>query len=89
MRESEEGKNRDKRIVMMKLVMQETWLKKIPDQESQKIISIGKSSGVIPLLSNPGIGIQAEALMWSHHVTGLWIVFGPSIQKISLNCEVR
>jgi hypothetical protein len=27
--------------------------------------------------------------MWSHQVTGLWVVFGPSVHKISWNCEVR
>jgi hypothetical protein len=33
-------------------------------QEPQKVQSFGKSSGVIPKVSNLGIGIQAEALTW-------------------------
>jgi hypothetical protein len=45
--------------------------KKHQVQEPQKVQSFGKSYGVIPYMSNPGIGIQAEAQMWSHHVTGL------------------
>jgi hypothetical protein len=45
--------------------------KKKQVQEQQKVQSFGKSSGVIPYMSNPGIGIQVGALMWSHQVTGL------------------
>jgi hypothetical protein len=34
---------------------------------------------------NPGIGIQAEALMWSYQVTGLWLVFHPlSIRLVGI-----
>jgi hypothetical protein len=40
-------------------------------------------------MSNPGIGVQAEALMSSHQVTCLWVVFGLSVHKISWSCEVR
>jgi hypothetical protein len=39
----EGGKNRDKKIVMVKLIQ-----KKHSVQEQQKVQSLGKSSGVIP-----------------------------------------
>jgi hypothetical protein len=35
-------------------------------------------------VSNLGIGIQVEILMLSHQVTGLWVVFGPLVQKIGV-----
>jgi hypothetical protein len=47
-RESEGGKNRDKKIVMIKLIKQV--------QQQQKVQFTGKVSGLIPLASNPGIG---------------------------------
>jgi hypothetical protein len=28
------------------------------------------------LVPNPGISVQAGALLWSHQVIGLWVVFG-------------
>jgi hypothetical protein len=37
----------------------------------QELQTFGKSSAVIPFEFNPGIGIQANAQMWSHQVTGL------------------
>jgi hypothetical protein len=62
-RESESHKNRCKKIVMMKLVIQ----KKINNknhwiQEQQKVRSFDKISGVISQMCNPGIGIQARPL---------------------------
>jgi hypothetical protein len=50
----------------------------------------GKSSEVIPLVSNPGIGVQAGALMWSHQENGLCIVFGSFCPqgKLQLGAEV-
>jgi hypothetical protein len=45
---NEGGKNRDKKIVMIKLI--------IKNRYSEKIQWLGESSGVIPLVSNPGIG---------------------------------
>jgi hypothetical protein len=49
--ESEEDKIRDKKIMMVKLIIQ-----KEPHQVQQQLSLLGKSSRVIPLVSNPGIG---------------------------------
>jgi hypothetical protein len=75
----QKGKNRDKKIVMVKLVIQEKTnthtkpkTKKHQVQGHQKIQFFGKSSQVIPQVSNTGIGIQAGAQMW---LTG-FLVFG-------------
>jgi hypothetical protein len=51
--------------------------KKHQVQEEQKVQSFDKSSRVISWVSNPSIGIQVEALMWSHQVTDLLVIFGP------------
>jgi hypothetical protein len=45
-RESEGGKNRGKKIVMVKLIIQKD--KKKHQVQKQKVQSFGKSSGVIP-----------------------------------------
>jgi hypothetical protein len=96
-RESEEGENRDKRIVMMEWVnrnkkrkrKKKKWNKKHQVQVPQKVQSITKICGIIPEVSNPGSGVQAEALMWPQQVPGFWVVFGPSVYKITWSCEVR
>jgi hypothetical protein len=58
--ESEEGKNRDKKIVMVKLTTQE----KKNRYSNKKFSLLGKSSGLIPLVSNPGIGAWYSGLCW-------------------------
>jgi hypothetical protein len=57
--------------VAVKLIIQKKTNKKQQVQEQQKVQSFDKSSGVIPWASNPGIDVPAEALMWSHRMTGL------------------
>jgi hypothetical protein len=66
-RESEGGKNRDKKIVMVKLAIQ----KKKSGRNNKKFSLFGKSSGLTPQVSNPHISVQVGALIWSHPVTGL------------------
>jgi hypothetical protein len=59
---------------MVKLIVQgkkRNTIKKHQVQEPQKVKFFGKSSGVIPWVSKPGINVAAGALMWSHQVTGL------------------
>jgi hypothetical protein len=73
-KESEWSKNRDKKIVIVKLIIQRENLQKKHQkhqvQEQHQVPSFGKSIGVLPLVSNLGVGIQLGALMWSHQVTG-------------------
>jgi hypothetical protein len=65
-KESEGSKDKAKKIIMVKLIKQKE--KKTP---GTTISLFGKSSGVIPLVPNPGISVQAGALLWSHQVIGL------------------
>jgi hypothetical protein len=62
---SKGGKNRDKKIVMVRLIKQKkkSHTKKNQVWEQQKVQFFSKCSGTIPLASNPGIGILVGALM--------------------------
>jgi hypothetical protein len=50
--ESDGGKNRDKEIVMVKLIIQKT---KNRHNYNKKLSLLGKSSGLTSLVSNPGV----------------------------------
>jgi hypothetical protein len=52
------GKNKDKKIVLMRLIIQG----KKPSTTTTKFSLLGKSSGLIPLVYNPGIGTWYSGL---------------------------
>jgi hypothetical protein len=59
---------------MVELIIQEKKRNTIKNSqvwETKKVQFFDKISRFIPQVSNPGIYIQVEALMWSHQVTGL------------------
>jgi hypothetical protein len=70
--ESEEGKNRDKKIVMVKLTTQE----KKNRYSNKKFSLLGKSSGLIPLVSNPGIGAWCAGLCGEGCCPPCWTAWG-------------
>jgi hypothetical protein len=55
--ESEGGKNKDKKIVMEKVTMQKNRY-----NNNKKFSLLGKSSGLTPLVCNPGIGTWYSGL---------------------------
>jgi hypothetical protein len=74
--------------VTVKLITQKK--KKYQVLQQLKVQSVGKNSRVVPLVSNLGIVVQAEALIWSHQVTGLGVVLGFFCPqgKLQLGAEV-
>jgi hypothetical protein len=62
-RESERSKNGDMKIVMVKLIIQKKKeRKKTRYNNNKKFSLLGRSSGLIPLASNPGIGTSYSGL---------------------------
>jgi hypothetical protein len=59
---NEGSKNRDKKIVMVKLIIQKKIQKNTKYSNDKKFSLLGKSSGVIPLVSSPGIGAWYSGL---------------------------
>jgi hypothetical protein len=58
-------------------------------RNNKKLSLFGKSSEVIPLVSNPGIGVQMGDLTWSYLVTGCELYLVPSVHRVSCNWELR
>jgi hypothetical protein len=89
-RESEEGKNRYKRIVMVQLKIQEKkkHIRNTMFRNHKKFSLLVKVLELFlrcPIL----VLVYKWKLMWSHQVSGLRVAFHSSFHKISWNCEVR
>jgi hypothetical protein len=68
------GKNRDKKIVVVKFIIQKTKIKQV--QQQQKVQSAQYHSGLIPFASNSGIGTWYSGLCGEGCCPSCWMTWG-------------
>jgi hypothetical protein len=79
-----EGKNRDKKIVVVKFIIQKKKKQeKTPGTAITKVSSLlGKHSGVIPLASNHGIGTWYSGLCEERCCPTCWTAWGGDGKRV-------